>query len=308
MSKLASAEYNKTITGSLMQAVFQTICYFDIFNFPLTRNEIRKYCPQEIDKTELEDILTELTVLKKIKQAESFYFLADKSESIITRRAQQEKYLRSKMNKIKRYAKLVSKFPFVEAVFISGSVSKGVLSKQGDVDYFIVAKSRRVWLCRTLLILYKKIFLLNSKKYFCVNYFIDEENLRVPDNNLFVATEIKTLLPVTDNLVSQRFFSANEWAATMFPNADEQRNTLFTKDPVKTFGKLVERMCSGRIGEKLDNYFFRMTLNQWRKKFPHFNESQFDLNMRSYKNVSKHHPQGNQVRILNELALRMNRL
>jgi len=48
---------------------------------------------------------------------------------------------------------------------------------------------------------------------------------------------------------------------------------------------------------------FSLTLSIWQKKFKHFNKTDFDLNMRSRKNVSKHHPSGFQQKVLTQWAL-----
>lgn len=294
---------------SSKQVVLQTICYFDIFQYPLRSEEIYKYSPGKLDLSQLTANLEQLLAEGKIQKKNEFYFLKDTDASCLNSRIASEANLLKESAKIKKYAKLISNFPFVEAVFISGSVSKGVLSEDGDVDYFIVAKEGRVWFCRSLLIIFKKLILLNSKKYFCVNYFVDTGSLNVPDANLFVATEIKTLIPVCNNVITEKFYSANLWADELLPNAGPSRQNLLPSQPNKSSpSNLIEKICSGKLGDKLDTYFFKKTLQTWKRKFPAFNNVEFDLNMRSYKNVSKHHPQGNQGRILSELALRMEKL
>ena len=85
-------------------------------------------------------------------------------------------------------------FPFVRGVFLSGSISKGFMSESDDIDYFIITAPGRLWLTRTLLILFKKIFLFNSFRNFCLNYFIDSENLYIPEHNRYTATEIVFLI------------------------------------------------------------------------------------------------------------------
>ena len=59
-----------------------------------------------------------------------------------------------------------------------------------------------------------------------------------------------------------------------------------------------EKILHGKLGEWLDTWCFKITLRHWKKKFSHFDESEFDLNMRSRKNVSKHHPQGFQNKVM----------
>jgi hypothetical protein len=293
---------------SVSRQVYKTICYFDIFSHPLKAEEILKFCGEKISMERLLFSLKELQEKGIIKKSREYYFLSGSNESIVSRRKENEFNLTSQLSKIKRYARLISRFPFVESVFISGSVSKGVLDEKGDVDYFIIVSPRRVWLCRTLLIAFKKIFLLNSRKYFCVNYFIDSASLTIPDQNIFTATEIVTLLPVNENGLKNRFYAGNEWVKTIYPNHNGPENVLIAGSvPRPLFSRFVERAGKGNVGELLDNYCFKKTLLRWQRKFPHFNRQEFDLNMRSYKNVSKHHPQGNQQRVLNALEERMAR-
>jgi hypothetical protein len=293
---------------SLSRQVHKTICYFDIFNHPLKAEEILKFCGEKMSMDELQVSLKDLQDRGAIKKCKGYYFLSEASESVISRRMESEFILTSRLSKIKRYARLVSKFPFVEGVFISGSVSKGIMDEKGDVDYFIIASPRRVWLCRTLLIAFKKIFLFNSRKYFCVNYFIDSSNLLIPDHNIFTATEIATLLPVNESELKDRFFKNNEWVKKIYPNHHAPADALIS-EPVQRplFSRFIEKVVKGSLGEWLDNYCLQKTLRRWQKKFPHFNRQEFDLNMRSYKNVSKHHPQGNQQKVLNALEERMAR-
>jgi hypothetical protein len=279
-----------------------------VFKYPLKAEEILKYCSERISEVELNAALEKLVAEKQIFSHRGFYFLHPDSINNIDSRLESEIRLTTQQRKIRRYARLVHSFPFVEAVFISGSVSKGLLTKDGDVDYFIIARPERVWLCRTLLVLFKKTILLNSKKYFCVNYFIDSGNLRVPDSNLFVATEIKTLIPVSDNGVSKTFMEQNSWAGDLLPNHNLPHAPLFAetiKKPILT--RFLESVCSSTLGDRLDNYFFRKTIRHWQNKFSHFDKTEFDLNMRSHKNVSKHHPQGYQNKVLNEVALRVSK-
>src|SRR4029453_8923510 len=93
---------------------------------------------------------------------------------------------------------LIASFPYVRCVCISGSLSKKYFDDTTDIDFFVITKPGRLWVCRTFLILFKKLFLLNSKKYFCINYFIDSDNLEIPDQNIFTATELTTLIPMHD--------------------------------------------------------------------------------------------------------------
>src|SRR4029453_17664939 len=101
------------------------------------------------------------------------YFAVAPPGPMIGRRREQEERAASRMNKARRMSRFIGSFPFVRGVMLSGSIDKGVLDEDGDIDYFIITSPGRLWVARTLLILYKKIFLLNSRRDFCVNYFVD---------------------------------------------------------------------------------------------------------------------------------------
>jgi hypothetical protein len=148
------------------------------------------------------------------------------------------------------------------------------------------------------LILFKKIFLFNNKKYFCVNYFIDSENLLIPDRNIFTATELITLQPVYNYVLYQKLISLNSWSASFFPNNIQRKNDLVIKENNNTLRKLSEKILSGNLGEWLDEFFMKQTLKHWKKEFGEQSPAEFELNMRSRKNVSKHHPQGFQFQVL----------
>ena len=129
------------------------------------------------------------------------------------------KWLETLCPKLIKVSRKIAKFPYVKGVCLSGALSKGFYDDDGDFDFFIITKPNRLWIARTILVLYKKIFLLNSKKYFCVNYFISTDKLEISEQNLFTATEIATLIPLYGTDTFKEFLEAkNPWAAPYFPN------------------------------------------------------------------------------------------
>jgi hypothetical protein len=161
-----------------------------------------------------------------------------------------------------------------------------------------------LWLCRTLLVLFKKIVLFNSNKYFCVNYFIDTDNLVINDRNIFVATEIKSLIPIGSKGIINDFIFSNAWVTDFFPNGALSFQKLFNEEPrSQILSAIVEYLCNNPFGDYLDNLLLKATFWYWKKKFKGICEEEFNLNMRSSKNVSKHHPKGYQYKVLKLLEI-----
>lgn len=290
-------------------AVYSCLCYFDVFKYPVKPNQILDFVNFKASQTQVNLILNELVELKMISEANGFYFLEKDNADFIGKRSDSETRFLKKEKVIKRYANFISRFPFVESVCISGSCSKGLLEDDGDIDYFIITSPNKLWLCRSILIAFKKLFLFNSKKYFCVNYLVDSNNLEIPDKNIFVATEVRTLVPITNKVLFERFLKANNWTSEFLPNKNAYNSSfLKEKKATKYFFKLVEILFGGKLGDKLDRKCFELTLSSWQKKFPNFSKEDFDLNLRSRKNVSKHHPRGYQKKVLTELNMRLQKI
>jgi hypothetical protein len=284
-------------------AIVQCLLYFDTFNYPLKLSEIYNFCTAKFHaESELQINLDLLLNRKLIKKKGSYYFVND-DESIVNRRETGNKMAQQVMPRAIKYGKFIAQFPFVESVCISGSLSKNYFDENGDVDFFIITKPQRLWLCRSILVGFKKVFLLNSRKYFCVNYFVGSDNLSIPDRNIFTATEIATLIPVYDLSGYAQFILKNEWIYNYLPNFNPAQKINHNSGIESWQKKLSEKLFGGALGNFADMQLFKLTLRIWQKKFKHFNKTDFDLNMRSRKNVSKHHPNGFQQKVLDRWSL-----
>lgn len=196
-------------------------------------------------------------------------------------------------------AKLISSFPFVRAVMISGSLSKGYMDEKSDFDFFIVTEKERLWIARTLLVMYKRIFLFNSHKYFCVNYFVDSAHLEIEEKNLFTATELATLIPIVDEGHYPALMSTNTWLASFFPNYSP-RNLVDTlpldQNKVKS---LLESLINLLLGNYWENFFMHATLNRWKKKYEEqYAQQDFEVAFKSKEYVSKNHPNNYQRKVM----------
>ena len=281
-------------------ALVRTLLYFDIFQHPLRRAELVRF--SAMPEHQVDQALDILVGTGIVEQSDDFFALA-RIDDLIQRRKEGEARASKRMTKARRMSRLIGSFPFVRGVMLSGSMSKGVLAVDGDIDYFIITAPGRLWVARTLLILYKKLLLFNSRRDFCVNYFVDTEHLPIEDRNLFTATEVATLVPTFGASTCQAFFEANRWAFQQFPNMGPA--TVRLDGEQAAHGRWHERLLSGRLGEHLDDLCMRLTFLRWKRKFGHLDARTFELALRTRKYVSKHHPRSFQQRVLGALDDRM---
>lgn len=283
------------------RAVVRTLVYFDIFKHPLREDELRRFlstaCP---DRHCVEDALAALEAEELLNHDGTYYALNNTSEAVRARLAGEQR-AGQRMRTARRMSRLMGRFPFVRGVLLSGSMSKGVLAEDGDIDYFVITAPGRLWLARTLLIAFKKIVLLNSRRDFCVNYFVDTEHLCIEDRNLFTATEVMTLLPMHGRTACATFFAANEWASSLLPNA-ERPAMDHLRDTHSPLTRACERLLTGGFGDELDEWCMLRTKQRWQRKFPEFDRARFELALRSRRYVSKHHPRNFQEKVLDAFA------
>lgn len=276
----------------------KTLLYFSIFKYPLKRDEIFSFSNLK-NKVLLDEELSLLLKKKAIYKINDYY-LCENEGLHVERRILGNNMASDIFPKAIKVSNFIAKFPFVEGVGISGALSKGYHDEKSDIDFFIITSQERLWIARTILVLYKKIFLLNSKKYFCVNYFIASNMLEIDEKNRFTATELITMIPMCGKDVFQSFYTENQWVENYFSNyvkKDYQINTVKKNFLVK----LTERLLKSDFGDYLDIWFMKFTYKKWKSKFKNLDKASFDIAMKSTKNVSKHHPQNFQKKVIDTL-------
>ncbi len=301
---LATSPYRVTETEltAVGSSIVNTLLYFDIFRYPLTGHEL--WLLNDCSQATPEDVHEQAILLVRngyIYEREGFYFV--NADDLIVQERRNKNALAQKYHGAAGFfSRLIGAFPFTKAVFLSGSLSKNCMDAASDIDYFIITKPGRLWLNRMLLILFKKIALLNSHKFFCVNYFIDNDNLEIPDKNIYTAIEIAFLVPTYNDALYHAFMAKNYWVTEYLPHFPLRPTTDTLPARSGLLKTSVEHFLEGSVGDWLDDYCFRVTVNRWKKKFPHLSDDEFELALRSKKDVSKHHPNNFQHRVLQAIT------
>jgi hypothetical protein len=245
--------------------ILKVLAYFDIFHYPLTKKEIKKFLDTAFPDSLLEERLQQLLANKIIFQHQEFYSLHN-NVLLVHRRKEGNLRAQRLLPKGLKIGRFLFHFPYVRAVCISGSLSKNFADEKADIDFFIITKANRLWLARTMMHLFKKLtFLTGHQHYFCMNYYIDEKALLIEPQNIFTAVEITTLLPVRGKEAMKDFLSINDWNHQYFPGYvhTELKNEISSGAWIK---KLTEWLFDNRAGDYLDQWLFRLTTDRWQKK------------------------------------------
>jgi hypothetical protein len=268
---MTGAAHNKIAIKSLLAhdavatSILKALAYFDIFHYPLSKEEIGQFLNQYTDQSCLEKTLQKLVDSEQVFIYHQFYSLHN-NPLYACKRIQGNRRAHRLLPKAQRIGRFLYQFPFVRGIGISGSLSKNFADQKADIDFFIITKPNRLWIARTIMHLFKKLtFIFGRQHYYCMNYYVDEQALLLDEKNIFTAIEIRTLVPVSGTETINRFYSTNQWTDQWLPVC--QWKPQEKKDAkASLFKKTGEWLFNNNLGDNIDNFFMRLTTRRWKRK------------------------------------------
>jgi hypothetical protein len=282
------------------QNILKVLAYFDVFNYPLNAEEINSFYfdPNESSFENAVNILVEEKIIFKLN---GFYSLQN-DPSLITRRLTGNNFAKMQMATATKAAAILAGFPYVRGLAISGSLSKNFADEKADVDFFIITAPNRLWIARTIMHLFKKLsFIAGKQNWFCMNYYVDEAMLEIPEKNIFTAMEIVTLIPMYGQAILPLFYNKNEWTKNYFPgrvaaicNIPESKKGFFSR--------MTEKIFNGDTGDAIDNWLMNLTDKRWKKKTARnrLNVRGIKMTLKADKHFSKPDPTNFQNRVVQQ--------
>ena len=295
--------------AEIKKNILATLAYFDVFNYPLTREEIGLFLPVKCDPIAFDMAMTCLVGCRLIYRFDRFYTLKN-DPYLIKRRNDGNQKAAEMIKTARKVGNILIRFPYVRGIAISGSLSKNFADAESDIDLFIVTAPNRMWVARTLMHFLKKLtFLVNREHYFCMNYYIDEQQLEIAEKNIYTATEVVTLIPIQGDTTFADFFAANAWTRNYLPNHIMRVSTAkpLSKRPLKS---LIEWLLNNRLGELLDNKLMGITASRWDQKTreKRLNDHGMLLAMVTGKHYAKPDPKNFQINLISRYETRIAQL
>ena len=159
------------IDNNLEKNIIQTLAYFDIFDYPLTKEELYQYVLNtnsvnvKIPYTNFLCLLDKLKGQNVFSYNNGYYFLNNRND-IIDSRQKTIRILEEKMKIAKKGIRKIRYVPFVKAVFVCNTVASGFVTEESDIDLFIIVRKNRLWLAR-----FFTTIILNNNNYNCFLYY-----------------------------------------------------------------------------------------------------------------------------------------
>jgi hypothetical protein len=248
-------------------SIVKTVAYFDVFKYPVSKNEIGYFLDQKYAERALDKALNNLIRNDILFQLDDFYSLSN-DISLVNRRIEGNNAAIEELKKAKRIARFLYQwFPYIKGIAISGSLSKNFAYKDSDFDFFVITSTNRLWVTRFIFIMfYRVILLFGFKNMFCLNYMLDENAFEIDEKNIFTAIEIATLVPCSGTEDYNKFFKNNNWVEDFLPNyfiksvEDKEVRPFFVK-------RILERLLNNSFGDKMNVWILNFYKKRWEKLF-----------------------------------------
>lgn len=251
---------------TLQQSIIFTICYFDVFDYPLTSFEVWNYLfayRATLDRVILE--LDELIRHGKIEMKNGFYFLPERSNLVELR---QKKYDISEKywNRAILAAKILSYIPFIKMVAIVNSLAFFNCDEKSDIDFLVISQKEKIWTVRFLSTVLMHFFGLrrhNKKiaKRICLSFYLSEDKLNVDyiardKMGFFVAFWAAQAAPILSyGQAFENFRSANSWAHQYLPNCGRNITDYYINFKLppgaKNLRKVLQFLSKAKIVERV---------------------------------------------------------
>lgn len=213
------------------RSLIQTLAYSDIFNYPLTSNEIyqRLISPTLITQKQVTQTLETLVHNGLIKRTGSYYHLPGKAKAV-AQRLVHTRHSTIKLHQAQKVAAKLITLPYVKSVLLTGTVAVNNASAEDDIDLMIITAANSLWSTRLNVTLWLEWQGLRRRPHqdqasnkMCVNLYLSETNLAVPKTkrNLYTAFEVFQVKPLCDPYhLHYQFLKQNHWITSFLGNAE----------------------------------------------------------------------------------------
>lgn len=202
---------------ALRRAILSTIAYSDIFDYPLTREEVHRYLiGVAATFSEVEGSIAD-AIGRSIVSAKGDYVMLPGRENLVAIRQERTIIAKRLWRAAIAYTRIISRIPFVRMIAITGTLAVNNPSETSDIDLFLVTCAGRLWLTRIAVIAIVKIAALR-RVALCPNYLVSERALVFLDRNLFTAHEVAQMIPLHGQRTYQEVLKRNSWIIDFLPN------------------------------------------------------------------------------------------
>lgn len=236
----------------LSAAVRDTLAYADIFDYPLSAQELHRYLHGT--PATLEEIRALLADgVRGVEASDGYYALAGRLWTVAERQRRTAISARL-MGRVRIYTKMLKYVPFVRMAALTGSLSMWNVDRRADIDLMVVTAPGRVWLGRAAVILLVRLARL-AHDTLCPNFVVAENALELGELSIYDAHELAQMVPLCGHEVYHHLWASNPQVVRLLPNARARPAPVEGVQPIVHACKRgIERLLGGAVGDRLETW------------------------------------------------------
>lgn len=263
----------KTKTGDyfppidLETAILQTLAYADIFDHPITLEEIHRYLigvPASLGQVR-ESLLGGRLLPERINKVADYYMLPGRA-SIAGIRRRREIIAAELWPHALGYGRLIASLPFVKMVAVTGALAVDNVESDADIDYLVITSLGYLWVCRAMIIGLGRLKYRNGA-IICPNYLLTENAIALRERDMYTAQELARMIPISGFDIYNKMRAENLWTTEYLPNAKGAPRAYDNKpsmlSPFKSFGETILRT---RFGARIEGWEMDRKINKLTKQ------------------------------------------
>ena len=169
-------------------AIVKAVVFFDLFDYPLTLDEIWHSMSVKCELIEVIEALGNIAwksplpaFIKggKVEYKNGFYFLAGRG-AIVEERLKRYNFTDRKFKRALLVAKIFKFIPWIKMMAVGNLLGAHNLRDDSDIDFFIIAEDKRIWLTRFFCTGLAKLLRLrpqanNLRDKICLSFYVSEK-------------------------------------------------------------------------------------------------------------------------------------
>lgn len=242
------------------KTLLQTILFFDIFDFALTHRRLCAYALyEEWTSDELKTLIDNEEFLISVNDR---VFLKGRAH-IIKIAEEKDIYANKLIKKAKIYVKYMQMLPFVRMVGICNGLSFYNVEENSDIDLFIIAEKKRLFLARTFSLILTT--LLGIRRYgnkvkgrLCLSFLISRDQMDLGylqiEDDIYFKFWVRLIRPLVGQDTYREFIAENKWIKKDFEYEIDQKKHLLPKSKkLSKIQKILEWPLKGKFGDMIEH-------------------------------------------------------
>lgn len=255
----------------LQLAIVRTMAYYDVFDYPLTVEEIWRWLYPEtgvvlgsVTVGDVETAVGQEPLREMIERSGEYIVLTGRS-TIVGIRAERAVLSEKKWRRAISAVKFLHVVPFIKMIAVVNTLAINNARPASDIDFLIVTQPGHMWLTRMAVtgIVAMLGYRRHTKKVanrICLSFYLTTDALnleplkREPDDPHF-AFWASQAVPLLDTGAYEKFVVANSWVTAMLPNAwswDWPQRLVKPNGTVQSSKQLYQTFFQSPISQSLE--------------------------------------------------------